>query len=325
MEVQSRMFPEEGYSTPRAPQSLNREAYLPDKLTYQDIRWWPVLLTVAYCQCLQHWAEKRNLPENPDFCPLAESVRELRQAIHEFVNITWEDVMKGLKMEEPEGGHWPSPMTIFSWVLGPLANRQEAEESSARPRDRAIECTPPTLRLEQEDQFVLVIASLMSWLTIGPGSDNVRRGRNLLWSHRRPAIFLPCHPAPLIGRGAASTDPNATTTGPIIEDITGQEWKKQLKLTAGQTNYHPSLHDWTFPKLAAGQMSYHPSLHDWTVPISAAGQTTNCMNIPLVIFMFYSHPVLERNFTVLWCLPTYVCIRVVFVPQVGWGRVDSLC
>ena len=59
--------------------------------------------------------------------------------------------MKGLEMEEPEGGHQLSPMTIFSQVLGPLPKRQEAEESSARPRDRAIECTPPTLRLEQED------------------------------------------------------------------------------------------------------------------------------------------------------------------------------
>ena len=49
LEVQSRMFPEEGYSMPPAPQSLNREAYLPDKLAYHDIRQQPVLLTVAYC------------------------------------------------------------------------------------------------------------------------------------------------------------------------------------------------------------------------------------------------------------------------------------
>ena len=113
-EVQSRMSPEEGYSTPPAPQSLNRGAYLLDNLAYQDIWWWPTLLTVAYCQCLQNWVEKCNLLGNLDFCPLAESVRELRQAICEFVNITWEDVMKGLEMEEPEGGHQPSPTTIFS-------------------------------------------------------------------------------------------------------------------------------------------------------------------------------------------------------------------
>ena len=150
-EVRSRMFPEEGYSAPPGPQSLNREAYLLDRLFYQDLRWQPALLTVAYCWCLQHWAEKCNLPQNPDFCPLAESVRELRQAIHEFVNITREDVMEGLKMEGPEDGHRPSPTTIFSQVLGPPANRQKAEESSTQPRDRAVECTPPTLRWEWED------------------------------------------------------------------------------------------------------------------------------------------------------------------------------
>ena len=48
-EVQSRMFPEEGYSMPPAPQSLNRGAYLLDKLAYQDVRQQPTHLTVAYC------------------------------------------------------------------------------------------------------------------------------------------------------------------------------------------------------------------------------------------------------------------------------------
>ena len=81
------MFPEEGYSAPPAPESLNRGAYLLDNLTYQDTRWQPALLTVAYCRCLQHWAEKCNLPRNPNFRPLAESMRELRQAIYKFVNI----------------------------------------------------------------------------------------------------------------------------------------------------------------------------------------------------------------------------------------------
>ena len=33
-EVWSRMFPEEGYSMPPIPQSLNRGAYLPDNLIY---------------------------------------------------------------------------------------------------------------------------------------------------------------------------------------------------------------------------------------------------------------------------------------------------
>ena len=48
-------------------------------------------------------------------------MRELRQAICKFVNITQEDVIKGLEMEEPEGGHHPSPTTIFSHVLDPIS------------------------------------------------------------------------------------------------------------------------------------------------------------------------------------------------------------
>ena len=47
------------------------------------------------------------------------------------------------------------------------------------------------------------------------------------------------------------------------------------------------------------------------------------MNIPIVIAMLYF--VLERNFRMLWCLPTYVCIKVVFLPQVGQGGVDYIC
>ena len=220
LEVRSRMCPEERYS---APHSLNPGAYLPDKLAYQDIRQHPALLTIAYCRCLQHWVEKCNLPRNPDFCPLAESVRELRQAICKFVDITREDVIKGLEMEEPKGGHQLSPTTIFSHVLNPPTNRQEVEESSTRTRNRAIECAPPTLRLEQEDHFVLAVTSSMSWLTIGPGDKNIERGRNLLWNHQRAAIFLPCHPALSIEEGATSMAPNIFSTGPVIEDITDRE------------------------------------------------------------------------------------------------------
>ena len=81
LEVQSRMSPGQGYSAPLAPRSLNRGAILPEKLKYQDVRQWLALLTIAYCQCLQHWAEKHNLPKSLDCHPLAESVRELSQAM----------------------------------------------------------------------------------------------------------------------------------------------------------------------------------------------------------------------------------------------------
>ena len=80
-EVWSRTSPGQESSTPPAPRSLNRGAFLPKRLEYQDVRWQLALLTIAYCRCLQHWAERHNLPKSLDFCPLAESVRELSQAM----------------------------------------------------------------------------------------------------------------------------------------------------------------------------------------------------------------------------------------------------
>ena len=68
---------EQGYTMPLAPQSLNRSAFLPEKLMYQDVQQQPTLLTIAYAQSLQYWVEKCNLPRNLDFCPLVESIREL--------------------------------------------------------------------------------------------------------------------------------------------------------------------------------------------------------------------------------------------------------
>ena len=45
--------------------------------------------------------------------------------MREFINISKGDILEGLEIEEPAGGHQPSSATIFSWVLGPPANRVE--------------------------------------------------------------------------------------------------------------------------------------------------------------------------------------------------------
>ena len=68
-EVWLRVSPEWGYTVPL------------ERLAYQDVRQQPTLLTIVYARCLQYWAEKHNPPKNPDFCPLAESVRELQQTV----------------------------------------------------------------------------------------------------------------------------------------------------------------------------------------------------------------------------------------------------
>ena len=47
-EVQMRASLEQGYSMPPTPWSLNRSAFLPEKLAYQDVQQQPALLTIAY-------------------------------------------------------------------------------------------------------------------------------------------------------------------------------------------------------------------------------------------------------------------------------------
>ena len=80
-EVWMRASLEQGYTMPLAPQSLNRSAFLPEKLAYQDVQQQLALLTITYAQSLQYWVEKCNLPRNLDFHPLAESIRELQEMV----------------------------------------------------------------------------------------------------------------------------------------------------------------------------------------------------------------------------------------------------
>ena len=81
LEVWLRAFPECGHTVPLASWILNRGTFYPERFAYQDVRQQPVLLIIAYTQCLQHWGEKHNPPKNPGFCPWAECVRELQQTV----------------------------------------------------------------------------------------------------------------------------------------------------------------------------------------------------------------------------------------------------
>ena len=81
-----RASPERGYAAPLASQSLNRSAFLPERLVYQDVRQQPALLTIVYAWCLQHWAEKHNLPKKPGCSPLG---RKSEGVVTNSVRILW--------------------------------------------------------------------------------------------------------------------------------------------------------------------------------------------------------------------------------------------
>ena len=106
--VRSRVFLGQHYITHPAPKCLTQNMFLPDELSYQDVQQQPFLLTVAYGQGLEYWAEKLNLPENPYFHPLARSVIELRERVKEHVMVTKWDVIWGLgRVNLGAASQWP--------------------------------------------------------------------------------------------------------------------------------------------------------------------------------------------------------------------------
>ena len=107
--VRSRVFQGQGYTAPH-PKCLIQNTFLPEKLSYQDMWQQPFLLTVAYAWGLQYWVEKLNPPADPDFCPLARSVLELRERVKEHVIFSKQDVIQGLGRISPGTmSWWPQP------------------------------------------------------------------------------------------------------------------------------------------------------------------------------------------------------------------------
>ena len=52
------------------PNWVNRNIFLLDDLSYQDVQLKPHQMALAYAQALQYWAEETNLPAPSEPCPL---------------------------------------------------------------------------------------------------------------------------------------------------------------------------------------------------------------------------------------------------------------
>ena len=98
--VRMRTLLQLGYTVPPAPRSLDRHAFLPDNLSYQDVWQKPALLTVTYARSLQYWAEKQSPPRHWSLRPLAKSVVELQEVVKEYITFNHQDIIHGLGTEE---------------------------------------------------------------------------------------------------------------------------------------------------------------------------------------------------------------------------------
>ena len=147
-EVRMRASLEQEYPATPAPKCLNRNAFLPDELSYQDIQQQLTLLMVAYARGLQYWVEKFNLPRSPDLCPLVGSVVQLRETVREHVTFNHWDVVWGLgAIHLGSTSQW-SQMPPFSHVLSPPVEGQNFMETTTHTTSPIAEeyvtrCTTP--------------------------------------------------------------------------------------------------------------------------------------------------------------------------------------
>ena len=123
-------LPGTGFHCALTPKCLNRNAFLPNHLSYQDVWQQPFLLTVTYARGLQYWAEKLNLPEGSEFCPLAGSVTELREMVKEYVVFTNWDLLWDLGRVDPRAmNQWPHTSSSCGIML-PLGNEPSEPDTS---------------------------------------------------------------------------------------------------------------------------------------------------------------------------------------------------
>ena len=178
--VRMRAFLEQEYSVPPAPKCLNRNAFLPDDLSYQDIHQQPILLTVAYARGLQYWAEKLNPLESPDLCPLAGSVVELRETVQEHVTFTNWDVVQGLGAILLGSTSWWPQTTLFSHVLSLPVKGQDFMQNTTHTASPIVDedaagCTTPPSGTEGDNQYLLVMTASVGQLNLGPSGNNPKR------------------------------------------------------------------------------------------------------------------------------------------------------
>ena len=185
--------PNQLYTVPSAPKCLSRNAFILDELSYQDVHQQPTLLKVTYTRGLQYWAEKLNLPRNPDLCPLVGSVVELRETMQEHVTFNHWDVVQGLgAIHLGSTSQWLQA-TLFSCILRLPVEGQDFMEATTQSNteEDKVGCTTPLPRTEGENQYLFVVTASVGQLNLGPHSDGLEgsRAENTFQNPRIATMF----------------------------------------------------------------------------------------------------------------------------------------
>ena len=191
-----RASPGQQYTMPPAPKYLSRSAFIPDKLSYQDLHQQLTLLMIAYARALQYCVEKFNLPRSADLCPLVGSIVELREAMQEHVTFIHWDVVQGLgAIHLGSTSQWHQTTLLNSILRPPVEGQNFAEATTSTPLSTAeedmTECDTLPSRIEGENQYLFVTTDSVGQLNLGPHRDAPKgsRAENTFWKLRMVAMF----------------------------------------------------------------------------------------------------------------------------------------
>ena len=191
-----RASPNQQYTKPPAPKCLNRNAFIPDELSYQDVCQQPTLLTVTYARGLQYWAEKLNPPRIPDLCSLVGSIVERRKAMQEHVTFNHWDVVQGLEAIHLGSTSWWPQTTLFNCILRLPVEGQDFTEATAPTTLSTAEedmtgCTTLPPGMEGVNQYLFAVTDSVEQLTLAPHGDGPKgsRAENTFQNLRMAATF----------------------------------------------------------------------------------------------------------------------------------------
>ena len=198
-EVKMRASLEQEYTVPPDPKCLNRNTFLLDELSYQDVWQQLTLLMIAYARGLQYWEEKLNLPRSPNLCPLAGSGVELMEMVQEYVTFDHWDVVQGLGViHQGSTSQWPQT-TLFSHVLSPPIEGQDFMEATSHTtspiaEEDLIDVLPHHLKQKERASICWSLLPLWGSLTWGPAAITTEDPQliHMMTTYSRTHRWLPC-------------------------------------------------------------------------------------------------------------------------------------
>ena len=197
-EVRMRTLLEPGYTAPPTLRILDRNAFLPDDLSYQDMQQKPALLTMVYARSLQYWADKQSPLRSHNLHPLAESVIKLWEMVKEYITLNYLDIIQDLGVTNEESPSHECQATIFNHMLSSPKEEQEPRSTTTHvapfvtKRDTA-EYTPSPTRTERENPYLILVTASVARLNLGLGGNTTGRsiaGGNAFQNPLMVATFL---------------------------------------------------------------------------------------------------------------------------------------